>query len=140
TELGDLELADELRCAVLDPSCPDPSVESLVHALLPHTAVLHSHSDAVLAITNTPDGAALVERLYGDRVLVVDYVMPGPELGAACAAAWDAAADRHDRLDGIVVLQHGLFTMADTVDEALRRHLELGAIADEHRAAARAAP
>jgi rhamnose utilization protein RhaD (predicted bifunctional aldolase and dehydrogenase)/NAD(P)-dependent dehydrogenase (short-subunit alcohol dehydrogenase family) len=138
TQLGDLELADELRCAVLDSSAPDPSVESLVHALLPHTAVLHSHSDAVLALTNTPDGAALVEQLYGERVLIVDYVMPGPELGAACATAWAAAADRHDRLDGIIVLKHGLFTMADTVDEALRRHLEIVAVADEHLASARA--
>lgn len=133
TELGDLELADELRCALLDSRAPNPSVETLVHAALPHTFVLHSHADAILSVTNSPEGRALVERLYGDRVIVVDYVMPGPDLGAACDVAWQALDDdERDRVEGIVLLNHGLFSMADTAEEALRRHLDLVAIAEEH--------
>ncbi|MGO1225276.1 MAG: bifunctional aldolase/short-chain dehydrogenase [Brachybacterium sp.] len=140
TELGDLELADELRLALLRSSAPDPSVETLVHALLPHPAVLHSHSDAILALSNTPDGAALIEAALGESVLVVDYAMPGPELGAAVQMAWHACGDRQDSLEGIVVLQHGLFTVGATLEEALDRHLALAGRAENYRAQRRRTP
>ncbi|MBC7292404.1 MAG: SDR family oxidoreductase, partial [Actinotalea sp.] len=113
-------LADELRCALLDPAAPDPSVETLVHALLPHTAVLHSHADALLALTDSVDGERRVRELLGDRLVVVDYAMPGPDLVAACAAAWAEQAD--ERTEGLVVLQHGLFTVGADPQEALGRH------------------
>lgn len=133
TKLGDLELADELRCALLTSSAPNPSVETLVHAALPHTFVLHSHADAILSVTNSPAGRELVEQLYGDRVLIIDYVMPGPDLGAACDAAWQALdVGARERVEGLVLMNHGLFTMADTAEGALARHLDLVAIAREH--------
>jgi rhamnose utilization protein RhaD (predicted bifunctional aldolase and dehydrogenase)/NAD(P)-dependent dehydrogenase (short-subunit alcohol dehydrogenase family) len=123
TQLGDLDLVNELRCSLLDASAPDPSVETLVHALLPHPAVVHSHADVLLTLTNTPDGAAWVSELLGDRVVVVEYAMPGPELGAACAAAW--ATQAGPDTVGLVVLQHGLFTVGDNPQQALDRHHEL---------------
>lgn len=123
-------LADELRCALLDPTAPDPSVETLVHALLPHTAVLHSHADALLALTDSVDGERRVRELFGDRLVVVDYAMPGPDLVAACAAAW--AEQAGERTEGVVVLQHGLFTVGADPQEALARH---HAVLDAARAA-----
>src|SRR5699024_9441841 len=75
TTMGDLELGNELRAACLDTVAPNFFVETLVHALVPHAAVLHSHADAVLALTNTEGGRARVEQLYGDRVVIVEYVM-----------------------------------------------------------------
>ncbi|WP_034226039.1 class II aldolase/adducin family protein, partial [Actinotalea ferrariae] len=116
----DLRLADELRCALLDPHAPDPSVETLVHALLPHTAVLHSHADALLALMDSVDGEQRIRDLYGDRLVVVDYAMPGPDLVAACARAW--ADQAHQGTEGLVVLQHGLFTVGADPREALDRH------------------
>lgn len=113
-------LAGELRCALLDPAAPDPSVETLVHALLPHTAVLHSHADALLALTDSADGERRVRELFGERLVVVDYAMPGPDLVAACAAAW--AEQAGERTEGLVVLQHGLFTVGAHPQEALDRH------------------
>ncbi|HLS14517.1 MAG TPA: bifunctional aldolase/short-chain dehydrogenase [Beutenbergiaceae bacterium] len=123
TTMGDLELGNELRAACLDASAPNPSVETLVHTLVPHAAVLHSHADAVLAITNTDGGREKVENLYGDRVVVVPYVMPGPDLGEACFAAWQEQA--HDGTEGIVVLNHGLFAVGDTPSQALARHEQM---------------
>ncbi|MBO3102178.1 SDR family oxidoreductase [Cellulomonas fengjieae] len=123
------DLAGELRCAQLRHPAPEASVETLVHAVLPHTAVLHSHADAILTLTNTADGARRMHDLYGRRVVVVDYEMPGPALARACAAAWDGAADRQDEVEGLVVLQHGLFTVGRTPAEALARHLDLVALA-----------
>src|SRR5690606_21118389 len=113
---------------------------SLVHAVLPHTAVVHSHADAVLTLTNTPDGRALVQEACGPDVLVVDYVMSGPELAAACQQAWEAAGQRQERVIGLVVLNHGLFTVGRTPREALERHLDLVSRARERISAVLPAP
>ena len=132
--LDDEALANELRCAVTDASAPDPSVECLVHALVPHACVLHSHADAVLTLTHAPQGKALVREVYGDRVVVVDYAQPGPLLARACAAAWQEQA--HAGTEGIVVLDHGIFAVGDTPGQALERHTRLIAAADARIAAA----
>lgn len=111
---------NELRCATLDAGAPDPSVETLVHALVPHAAVLHSHADALLALTDTADGEQRVRALLADRVVVAEYAMPGPDLVASCARAWEREA--HAGTEGIVVLQHGLFALGADPAEALARH------------------
>lgn len=121
--LGDTDMMNELRCARLDASAPDPSVETLLHALLPYPAVLHSHADAVLALTNQPDGARLVEEVYGDSVVVVPYVMPGFDLARRCAQLYPAHA--HAGTVGVVLLHHGLFTFGTDAEEAYHRHVEL---------------
>lgn len=135
--LSDLQLTNELRCASVEADAPDPSVETLVHALLPQMCVLHSHADAVLTLTHAPDGANLVRRLYGDRVVVVPYAQPGQELAAACRDAW--AAQSHDGTEGLIVLDHGIFAVGDSVQQALTRHTLLVDVADAHLAAARRA-
>ena len=116
-------LINELRCALLRADAPDPSVETLLHALLPQPAVLHSHADSLLAVTNTPRGREQLAELFGDRVILLEYAMPGPDLVAACHAAWNTAGGT--QTEGIVVLGHGLFTVGETPDEAYRRHIDL---------------
>lgn len=127
--LGDLEMMNELRCARLDATAPDPSVETLLHALLPHPVVLHSHADALLALTNQPDGARLVEEVYGDSVVVIPYIMPGFDLARLCAQRYPAHA--HSGTIGLVLLNHGLFTFGADAEEAYRRHIELVSRAEE---------
>ena len=128
--LTDRALRNELRCAVLDASAPDPSVESLVHALLPHTAVLHSHADVVLAVTDTDDARSRATAIWGDRVVVVDYAMPGQDLAAACARS--LAEQAHEHTEGLVVLNHGIFAVGDSPAHALERHTSLLASAQAH--------
>jgi rhamnose utilization protein RhaD (predicted bifunctional aldolase and dehydrogenase)/NAD(P)-dependent dehydrogenase (short-subunit alcohol dehydrogenase family) len=111
---------NELRCAALDAGAPDPSVETLVHALVPHAVVLHSHADALLALSDTADGEARVRAVLGAQVVVADYAMPGPDLVASCADAW--AREAHEGTEAIVVLQHGLFALGADAAEALARH------------------
>ena len=115
-ELSDTEMVNQLRIGLLDASAPNPSVEAILHALLPHRAVLHSHADAVLALTNTADGDAKVRELWGDRVVVVPYVMPGFDLAQRCADEWQAQA--HDRTEAMVLLNHGIFTFGETTRQA----------------------
>ncbi|HET8658193.1 MAG TPA: bifunctional aldolase/short-chain dehydrogenase [Micromonosporaceae bacterium] len=121
--LTDTQMMNELRAARLDAAAPDPSVESLLHALLPHPAVLHSHADAVVALTNQPDGEAVVRSALGADVVVVPYVMPGFDLARLCAATVPArlAPDT----PGLVLLNHGLFTFGASTREAYQRHVEL---------------
>jgi rhamnose utilization protein RhaD (predicted bifunctional aldolase and dehydrogenase)/NAD(P)-dependent dehydrogenase (short-subunit alcohol dehydrogenase family) len=131
TVLDQADLAGELRCALVDDEAPDPSVEALVHAALPHTAVVHSHADAIVTLSNTPTGRELVAEVCGPEVLIVDYAMSGPTLAAACQAAWEAAGEAQARVTGLVVLNHGLFTVGDTPRQALERHAALVAAAEE---------
>ncbi len=115
-ELSDTEMVNQLRIHLLDASAPNPSVEAILHALLPYRAVLHSHADAVLALTNTADGDARVRRLWGDRAVVVPYVMPGFDLARRCADEWQAQA--HDGTEAMVLLNHGIFTFGETTRQA----------------------
>ncbi|MBU4206285.1 MAG: bifunctional aldolase/short-chain dehydrogenase [Actinobacteria bacterium] len=119
-------LLNELRCALLDANAPDPSVETLLHALLPDPVVLHSHPDSVLTLSNSVNGADRLHQLLGTQCVIVDYAMPGPDLVLACYHAWQAR--RGDEI-GLVVIGHGIFTVGDTPAIALERHLEIVSIA-----------
>ena len=130
TRIGDLALLNELRCALVVADAPDPSVETLVHALLPSAAVLHSHADAILALTDTEDGERRVHQVYGDSVVVVPYAMPGPDLAAACQAAWDE--QKEESTVGLVVLRHGVFALGDSPRQALVNHDRLIAAAEAY--------
>ena len=54
--LSDKQMVIQQRLATLKPSAPNPSVEAILHALIPYTFVDHTHADAVLAVTNSLDG------------------------------------------------------------------------------------
>src|SRR5919199_1336898 len=103
--LSDPRMVQELRAAMTDPSAPSPSVETILHAVLPHRFVDHTHADALLAITNTVDGEQRVRDLYGDSVVVVPYVMPGFDLARVCAEQFPREA-RAETI-GLVLLKHG---------------------------------
>jgi rhamnose utilization protein RhaD (predicted bifunctional aldolase and dehydrogenase) len=75
-QLSDFEMVRLQRAAMTDPQAPNPSVEAILHAIIPYAFVDHTHADAVITITNTLDGEARIREIYGSRVLVVPYVMP----------------------------------------------------------------
>src|SRR5690606_5857081 len=75
--LSDSEMARQLRVATIDPAAPSPSVEAILHAILPFTFVDHTHADAIVTITTTPNGAERIREVFGDTVVIVPYTMPG---------------------------------------------------------------
>jgi hypothetical protein len=89
--LSDEEMVNQFRTHLFDASAPNPSVETLLHAFLPHPFIDHTHADAILALTNQPDGAALVREALGDDVIVVPYVMPGFRLAKLAAEMFRGA-------------------------------------------------
>ena len=119
--MDDAAMANELRRRLLDASAPNPSVEALLHAFLPHKFVDHTHADAVLALTNQPDGERLVRAALGDRVAVLPWIMPGFPLAKAVAEAFERQPD----CVGVVLLQHGIFTFGDTARQSYERMIEL---------------
>jgi rhamnose utilization protein RhaD (predicted bifunctional aldolase and dehydrogenase)/NAD(P)-dependent dehydrogenase (short-subunit alcohol dehydrogenase family) len=121
--LTDAQMVNAHRTRLFDASAPSPSVETLLHAFLPHRFIDHSHANAIVALTNLADGRRHVEAALGGlpEVAVVDYVMPGFQLARACADAVDA----HPDCIGLVLLNHGLFTFGDTAQQSYARHVEL---------------
>lgn len=134
--LTDAEMVRAQRAAMTDPFAPTPSVEAILHALIPFAFVDHTHADAVVAVSNTPDGEARIREIYGDRVLVVPYVMPGFILARTVhemtrGIDWRA-------VDGMVLLHHGVFSFADDARASYERMIALVTKAEEHLARHRA--
>ena len=128
--LSDTDMMRELRLALLDPAAPTPSVEAILHALIPTRYVDHTHADAVVAISNSPDGEQALRDLYGDDVLVLPYVMPGFILAQQVHQATQGVD--WSRLQGIVLLHHGIITFADDCRASYERMIALVNKAEEY--------
>ena len=114
--MSDTDMARELKAALLDPGAPGPSVEAILHAIIPRKFVDHTHADAVVAISNTPNGQAMLQEAYGADMLILPYVMPGFVLSQQVFEAtrevdWST-------LKGIILLHHGVFTFSDDARES----------------------
>lgn len=121
--LSDIQMARELRVGLTNPAAPDPSVEAILHALLPYKFVDHTHADAIVTLTNTTDGEARIREIYGERVVVIPYVMPGFKLAKLCAEQFPKTAS--PQTVGMVLLNHGLFTFGETAQESYGRMIDL---------------
>ncbi|MEZ4321286.1 MAG: bifunctional aldolase/short-chain dehydrogenase [Myxococcota bacterium] len=128
TSMSDEDMVNAHRTRLFDASAPSPSVETLLHAFLPHAFIDHSHANAIVALSNVEGGRGHLERALGPEVAFVDYVMPGFQLAQAAAAAYEA----HPGCTGLVLLAHGLFTFGDTARESYDRHIELVTRAEQY--------
>jgi rhamnose utilization protein RhaD (predicted bifunctional aldolase and dehydrogenase)/NAD(P)-dependent dehydrogenase (short-subunit alcohol dehydrogenase family) len=121
--LSDPQMVNELATQGTRAGAPAPSVETILHAVLPHKFVDHTHADALLAITNTDGGEARIREIYGDEVVIVPYVMPGFDLAKACAKKFEAEAT--PSTIGMVLLHHGIFSFGATAEESYGRMIAL---------------
>lgn len=121
--MSDLEMMAGYEAASLTTGAPPPTIETLVHHVLPFRSVLHTHADAIVALTDTDGAVDLVREVLGDDVIFLPFVMPGFELARAVQSAWEER--RAERCTALVLAHHGLFTMGDEVADAYGRHVEL---------------
>ena len=128
--LSDEEMVRVQRANLIDPGAPNPSVETLLHAFLPHKFVDHTHSTAVLSLADQPDAAERCADLYGGRLGLVPYIMPGFQLAKKAAEIFDA----DPAVEGLVLLKHGIFTFGDTAQEAYERMVAAVSQAEERLA------
>lgn len=125
--LLDAEMVRAHRAHLVDPRSPTPSVETLLHAFLPHVYVDHTHANAVLAVTNQPDAFARTRAVWGDRIGIVPYVMPGFQLAKICADIYEQRPD----VEGLILLGHGIFTFGFTARIAYDRMIALVSAAEQ---------
>ena len=131
-QLSDPQMVNELRTHMTRASAPTPSVEAILHAILPYQYVDHTHADAVITITNSSDGLARIREIYGDNVVVVPYVMPGFDLARRCAEQF--AADVRKNTIGMVLMNHGIFSFGKTAQESYERMIDLVTWAENYLA------
>jgi rhamnose utilization protein RhaD (predicted bifunctional aldolase and dehydrogenase)/NAD(P)-dependent dehydrogenase (short-subunit alcohol dehydrogenase family) len=134
--LSDPEMVNELATHVTRASAPAPSVETILHAILPHRYVDHTHADAVLSMTNTADGEVRIREVYGDKAVVIPYIMPGFDLARLCAQRFPAAAGP-DTI-GMILMNHGVFSFGATARESYERMITLVQLAEGYLARHRA--
>ena len=132
-DLSDEDMVNFERANLIDSSAPTPSIETLLHAFLPLRFVDHTHSTAVLSLTNQPAGAELCRELFGDRVGIVPYIKPGFDLAKEAGAVFDRAPG----VEGLVLLKHGAFTFADSARESYERMIDLVTLVEERLARGR---
>ena len=134
--LSDEDMVNVQRGNLLDSTAPNPSVETLLHAFLPHKFVDHTHADAVLAISDQPNGEAICADVFGGRAALVPYIMPGFALARKCAEVFAA----NPGVEGLILLKHGIFSMGETAREAYGRMIELTTLAEQRLASRRGRP
>jgi len=135
-KLSDPQMVSEMATHSLRAGAPAPSVETLLHALLPHKYVDHTHADAVLSVSNSPDGDKRIRDIYGGRVVVIPYIMAGFDLAAYCARAFPKEATKSTV--GMVLLSHGVFSFGADARESYERMVELVAMAQRYLEAKKA--
>jgi rhamnose utilization protein RhaD (predicted bifunctional aldolase and dehydrogenase)/NAD(P)-dependent dehydrogenase (short-subunit alcohol dehydrogenase family) len=115
--IADEELVGIERANLIDPRAPNPSVEMMLHAFLPHKFVDHTHATAVLSIIDQPHGEQICAEVFGDRVAFVPYVMPGFGLAKNAIEVFERASG----CEGLILSKHGLVTFGETAREAYER-------------------
>ena len=128
--LSDSQMVNELKTQMIRSNAPSPSVETILHAILPYKYVDHTHADAVVTITNTAEGRQRMEEIYGDRLVIIPYIMPGFDLARLCAEEFEK--QKGDNTIGMVLMNHGIFSFGDTAQESYERMIELVTEAEEY--------
>ena len=134
--LSDPEMVNQLVTHMLKASAPAPSIETILHGLMPQKFVDHTHADAVLSVSNTKDGDKRVREVYGKRCVVIPYLMPGFDLAQLCAKEFKRQST--PQTVGMVLLSHGIFSFGETAREAYERMIELVTLAEKYLESKRA--
>ena len=93
------------RANLLDSSAPNPSVETLLHAFLPHKFVDHTHATPFLILANLPNAEEVCKEIFGSRLGEVPQVRP--------ALLWQKKRLKfmivRSMPEGLMLLGHGHF-------------------------------
>jgi len=128
--LSDPQMVNELKTHMTRASAPSPSIETILHAILPYKYVDHTHADAVITVTNTANGEKRIREIYGDSVVIIPYVMPGFELARVCAKLFAKEARR--ATIGMVLMNHGIFSFGATAKQSYERMIALVSRAEKY--------
>ncbi len=136
SSLSDEDMVNQFRTHMFAASSPNPSIETLVHAFLPHKFIDHTHADAIVSLTHLPDGEDMVVRALGDRIGILPFIMPGFPLARAMAELYEARPG----IEAVVLMFHGIFTFADDAEVAYGRMIDYVSRAEDFIAAGKPEP
>lgn len=128
TVLSDEEMVRYQRANLLDFQAPNPSIETLLHAYFPHKFVDHTHANAILAVINQENPVEICREIFGNKMGIVPYVKPGFLLAKAAADVYE----QDPSVEGLILLNHGIFTFADSAKEAYDRMIKYVTLAEEY--------
>lgn len=128
--MTDLDMVKYQRMAMTNPTAPNPSVEAILHAIIPFKFVDHTHADAVVTITNSPGGEERIKEIYGDRVLIIPYVMPGFILARKIYEMTQGMD--WSTIDGMILLNHGVFTFHEEAKTSYEQMIQLVSKAENY--------
>jgi rhamnulose-1-phosphate aldolase/alcohol dehydrogenase len=120
-DMGDGEMVAYLAHGLVEPGGPRPSIETLLHGFLPARAVVHTHADAIVSLTNNERGAETLAAVYGPDAIALAYRRPGFRISREVA---DAIAARPEAR-ALILERHGPITWGATVREAYEGTIEL---------------
>ena len=135
-DMGDQEMVDYLAHALQEPASPRPSIETLLHGFLPAAAVIHTHADAIVSLTNNDRAADVLRDVYGAEVIALPYRRPGFLISREVAETFE----RHPKAKALLLEKHGTICWGATVKEAYLSTVDLISRAEEaigHRAKGR---
>ena len=97
------------------------SIDTPLHAYVPHRHVDHMHPDAIIAIAASANSKELTQEIFGSKIGWLPWKRPGFELGL-----WleDFCAKNPDAI-GVVLESHGLFTWADDARVCYDRTIDM---------------
>ena len=129
-KLDDADLLRLQRTSMIDPDSPNPSIEAVLHAIIPFKYVDHTHADSVVTISNNERGEKLIQEIYKDRVLIVPYVTPGFILAKK---VYELTRNLDwSKVEGIILLNHGVFTFSDDARTSYERMIHIASLADDY--------
>ena len=126
-DMGDEEMVAYLAHALQDPGGVRPSIETLLHGFVDAPAVVHTHADAIVSLTNNDRAADVLAGVYGKDVIALDYRRPGFKISREVADAIAA----HPQARALLLAKHGTITWGRTVREAYEGTIELITRAEE---------
>lgn len=118
--LSDADMVNYQRSCLLDSASPNPSVETLLHAFLPHKYIDHTHATPFLILANLPNAADICREIFGDRLGIVPYIMPGFGLAKKAAEIYES----NPHVEGLLLVQHGHFAFGASAQESYDRIVE----------------
>lgn len=135
-KLSDEDMVSAQRQNLINPNSPNPSVETLLHAFIPNKYIDHTHSLAVLALANQPNASKICKEVFGDKVAIVPYVMPGFDLAQTAfkeyTKAKKYALSKGSDIEGMILINHGIFSFGETAKSSYDRMIKLVNIAEEN--------
>jgi rhamnose utilization protein RhaD (predicted bifunctional aldolase and dehydrogenase)/NAD(P)-dependent dehydrogenase (short-subunit alcohol dehydrogenase family) len=126
--LSDEEMVNQFKTHMLDACAPTPSIETLVHAFLPHKFIDHSHADAIVSLTNMAHPEDRLKEVLGNKIGILPWTMPGFPLSKKVAELYE----RQPEIEAIILLNHGIFTFAESGDLAYSRMIHYVTLAEEY--------